>query len=59
MLKTRRGISLGLLIWIIVGIVVAVVRDYITADDLRIVGSALLAVFLWPLVLLGIDLNLG
>jgi hypothetical protein len=56
--RTRRtSISLVLLIWIIVGIVVAIDRGYISVALLRMVLSALLAIFLWPLVLLGVNLR--
>jgi hypothetical protein len=46
------------LIWIIVGIVVAWLHDYITVDLLRRLIAALLAVLLWFLVLLGVNLHL-
>lgn len=48
-----------LLIYILVGLYVAWVYDYITPSLLRDVAEALLAVFLWFLVLLGVDLHLG
>ena len=58
--RTRRtSISLVLLIWIIVGIVVAIDRGYISVALLRMVLSALLAIFLWPLVLLGVNLRVS
>jgi hypothetical protein len=46
------------LIYVLVGIYVAWVHDYITIDLLRRIGSALLAIFLWVLVLLGINLHI-
>jgi len=46
------------LIWIVVGIVVAWLHDYITVDLLRRVAAALLAILLWFLVLLGVNLHL-
>ena len=53
----RRGISLGGLIYIIIGVVVALSNGYgITGISTLI--SFLLAMFLWPLVLLGVDLHL-
>ncbi|GAA2844021.1 hypothetical protein GCM10010517_00020 [Streptosporangium fragile] len=55
----RRGISLIGLIYILVGLYVAWVHDYITPGLLKDVAEALLAVFLWFLVLLGVDLHLG
>jgi hypothetical protein len=54
----RRNISLVALIWLVVGIVVAVQRGYITVSLLRAILSAILAIVLWPLVLLGIDMHL-
>lgn len=59
MFRRRRGISLGLALWLIIGIVLAFIRDYITTDLLAGVASALLAILLWPLLLLGIDLRVG
>lgn len=54
----RRNISLVTLIWLIVGIVVAVQRGYITVALLRAILAAILAVVLWPLVLLGVNFHL-
>jgi hypothetical protein len=59
MVKRRRGISLGLALWLVVGVVMAIVRGYITSDLLASVGSAVLAILLWPLLFLGIDLRIG
>jgi hypothetical protein len=53
----KRPISLVGLIYIIVGIVVAWNRGYINVGLLKAVLSALLAVFLWFLVLLGINMH--
>jgi hypothetical protein len=47
-----------LVIWVIVGLVVAWTHSYITVFLLKILLSALLAVFLWPLELLGVSLRL-
>jgi hypothetical protein len=44
-------------IWVIVGLVVAWTHSYITVYLLKLVLSALLAIFLWPLVLLGVSLH--
>lgn len=44
-------------IWVIIGLVVAWTHTYITVFLLKIALSALLAVFLWPLVLLGVSLH--
>jgi hypothetical protein len=53
-----RSSFLGL-VWLIVGVAFAATHDYFEKiDTLRLLLSALLAVFLWPLVLLGIDLHI-
>lgn len=57
-MNKRISISLVGLIYIVVGVVVAVSRHYITIGWLKLVGSALLAVFLWWLLLLGVNLHL-
>ncbi|GAC1337952.1 MAG: hypothetical protein NVSMB29_03070 [Candidatus Dormibacteria bacterium] len=52
-----RPVSLGAVIWIVVGVVVAATHHFF--DNLSTVGavlSALLAVLLWPLVLLGVKI---
>ena len=46
------------IIWVLIGIVVAWERHYITVGMLKLVLSALLAIFLWPLVLLGVSLHI-
>ncbi|HZA20028.1 MAG TPA: hypothetical protein VE889_04155 [Actinomycetota bacterium] len=52
--------SLLTIIYLVIGVLVAASRDYF-ADINGVQGliSALLAIVLWPLVLLGIDLELG
>jgi hypothetical protein len=55
----RRGISLIGLIYILVGLYVAWIYDYITPALLKDIAEALLAIFLWFLVLLGVDLRLN
>jgi hypothetical protein len=54
----RRRFSLLGLIYVLVGIYVAFANDYVTVRVVKIILSALLAVFLWPLVLLGVDLHI-
>ncbi|MEU5881861.1 hypothetical protein [Spirillospora sp. NPDC047279] len=54
-----RGIGLIGIIYIIIGVFVAWDRGYIYEDLLRRVGSALLAIFLWFLVLLEVDLHIN
>jgi hypothetical protein len=55
---SRRRYSWFFIIWVLIGIVVAWERSYITVYLLKLVLSALLAIFLWPLVLLGISLHI-
>ncbi len=50
--------SLILLIYVIIGIVIAVSKGYITVGLLKGIASALLAIFLWWLPLLGVNLHL-
>jgi predicted PurR-regulated permease PerM len=45
-------------VWVIIGIVIAWGHSYITVSLVKLVLSALLAIFLWPLVLLGISLHI-
>jgi hypothetical protein len=54
----RRRFGLLCLIYVLVGIYVAFAEDYITIRIIKLVLSALLAIFLWPLVLLGVDLRI-
>ncbi|WP_242901232.1 hypothetical protein [Actinomadura terrae] len=56
--RYRSGISLFGLLYIVVGLFIAWDHGYITASLIRRIVSALLAVFLWFLVLLGVDLNI-
>ena len=47
------------LVYVIVGVAVAASYDYFQRlDTIRLFLSAVLAVLLWPLVLLGIDLHI-
>ena len=46
------------LVYLAIGVVVASQRDYLEdLDRVKRILSALLAILLWPLVLLGIDLR--
>ena len=54
----RRRFSLLGLIYVLVGIYIAFAYDYIGIRLIKLVLSALLAIFLWPLVLLGVDLTI-
>lgn len=55
---TYRHYSLLFLIYIAIGVIVAFDRSYITVNLLKAIFSALLAIFLWFLVLLGVDLHI-
>jgi hypothetical protein len=51
-------LSLGSIIWLIIGVVVAASHHYLAhISTIRAVVSAALAVVLWPLLLLGINLH--
>ncbi len=53
----RSGI--GTIIYLIIGVIVASSHHYLShADKLRPIASALLAIVLWPLLLLGINLHI-
>ncbi len=46
------------LVYVVIGVIVAASRDYLeNLDRLKPIISAILAVVLWPLVLLGIDIR--
>ena len=56
----RRGPSLITILYLIVGIVVAAENDYLkNIDDIEALLSAILAVVLWPLVLLDVNLHIN
>ena len=57
--RYRPGFSIVGVIYIIIGVFVAWDRGYIDTELLRRVASALLAIFLWFLVLLGVDLHIN
>jgi hypothetical protein len=58
-MRIRGGISFVGLIYILIGIFVAWDHDYITIGLLKRVLSALLAIFLWVLILLGVSLHVS
>ncbi|MEV5706261.1 hypothetical protein [Actinoallomurus sp. NPDC052274] len=58
-MRIRGGISFVGLIYILIGIFVAWDHDYITVGLLKRVLSAVLAIFLWILILLGVDLHIS
>jgi FtsH-binding integral membrane protein len=46
------------LVWLLVGVLVASTHHYFShIDTLRLIISALLAILLWPLLLVGINLH--
>jgi hypothetical protein len=47
------------IIWIVIGVAVAAEKHYFKhLDTIRLIVSAVIAVLLWPLLLLGIDLHI-
>ena len=54
-----RSYGLVFLVYVLIGIFVAFDRGYLTVSLLKAILSALLAIFLWWLVLLGVDLRIG
>jgi len=55
-----RGPSLLTIIYVVIGIFVAIDNNYFkNVDDIEAVISAVLAVLLWPLVLLDVNLMIG
>jgi hypothetical protein len=52
-------INLLAVIYLVVGVVVAASHHYFRhLDSLRLIASAVLAVVLWPLVLLGVNVHI-
>lgn len=54
----RRKYGLVFLLYVIIGLVVAWEKGYITVGLLKGILSALLAIFLWWLPLLGVNLHI-
>ena len=53
-----RQVSLGVVVWLVVGLIVAAKNDFLDhLDSLERILSAVLAVAVWPLVLL--DIHFG
>ncbi len=51
--------SLSTIIWLVTGVLIASAHHYLAnVATIRLVGSALLAIALWPLLLLGINLHI-
>jgi hypothetical protein len=53
----KNGGSLGSLIWVIVGILVAIHYDYNSVSNVSHILSFILAILLWPLLFLGVGLH--
>lgn len=53
----RPGISLGTLVYLIIGVVVALSTGYAITNFVQLLNF-ILALFLWPLVLLGVNLHI-
>ncbi len=51
-------LSLGSIIWLVIGVLVAASHHYLAhISTIKTVASAALAIVLWPLLLLGINLH--
>jgi len=51
---------IAMIIYLVVGFIVAADRNYLeNLDRIKRLASAVLAVLLWPLLLLGIDLRIN
>jgi hypothetical protein len=57
--RYRPHISLLTLIYLIIGVFIAWDRGYIDESLVERIISALLAIFLWVLVLLGVDFHIN
>ena len=53
----RRHLSLGFVIWLVIGLVVAANHGYLMAWVVSSVLSAVLAVLAWPLVVFNVDVG--
>jgi hypothetical protein len=52
-----RQVSLGVVVWIVVGVIVAASHHFLEKlNSVSTVGSAILAVLAWPLVLLHVHI---
>ena len=52
-----RRVSLLALIYVIIGVYIAWTRHYLGVGVLKTILQALLAIFLWFLIVLGVDLH--
>jgi hypothetical protein len=54
----RSRMSLGTIVWLVVGVILASSHHYLNhVNSLKSIVSAVLAILLWPLLLLGINLH--
>ena len=54
----RSRISLGTVVWLVIGVILASSHHYLNnINHLKQIVSAVLAILLWPLLLLGINLH--
>lgn len=58
-MRIRGGVGFVGLLYILIGIFVAWDHGYITLGLLKRLASAILAVVLWVLILLGVDMHVG
>jgi hypothetical protein len=55
----RRHVSIGGLIWLVIGVIVAANHHFLSnLDSGSRVGSAVLAVLVWPLVVLKVHIGI-
>jgi len=54
----RRPIGIIFLVYLIIGVIVAWSKGYLHLSLLKAIGSAVLAILLWWLALLGISLHI-
>jgi Mn2+/Fe2+ NRAMP family transporter len=48
------------IIYVVIGVIIAANRDYFgDVSGFQDILSAILAVLLWPLIILGVDINIG
>jgi hypothetical protein len=55
----RHKFSWLFIIWVVVGLIIAWTHAYLTVAVLKLAVTVLLAVFLWPLLLLGVSLHVS
>lgn len=58
-MRRRRGVSLFTLIYLAIGVVVALTNGYNTFTSFSEILSFVIAVLLWPAVLFGADLRVS